>query len=168
MKVKRWFSVILAAALTVCLAACGSSDSTDSGAEAAADAYCVTLEGTTIVMNADAAPILEGLGEESSYFESESCAFEGLDKVYTYPGFKLNTYPTDDEDFVSSVVFMDDTVSTDEGICIGSSLDDVIEAYGEADEDTGAALVYEKGDSRMTIGISGDAVSSLEIAAITE
>ena len=69
-------------------------------------------------MNEDASAVVEELGEADDYFESESCAFEGLDKVYTYPGFTLNTYPVDDKDYVLSVVFRDDTVSTDEGISI--------------------------------------------------
>ena len=49
-------------------------------------------------MGADASKVVDELGEADDYFESESCAFEGLDKVYTYPGFKLNTYPVDDKD----------------------------------------------------------------------
>ncbi len=192
MKRFRFISVIcLAMALVFALAACGSTDTTGDGAadagdasaeaevadeaeaadEAAqtVDAYTVTMRDTTIIMNAEAEPIIEGLGDDYSYFESESCAFEGLDKVYSYSGFKLNTYPVDDVDYVSSVVFMDDTVETDEGICIGSAKDDVIEAYGEADEDNGTVMTYEKGDSVMTIGINEDgAVSSFEIDAITE
>ncbi|MCD8045270.1 MAG: hypothetical protein LUE90_01195 [Clostridiales bacterium] len=184
-KMRAILAAGMVAVLAVGLAACGSTESSsETAAESAAasgdsaqsaetsaqeaDAYTVTIEGTTIVMNAEAAPIIESLGDDYSYFESESCAFEGLDKVYTYSGFKLNTYPVDDVDYVSSVVFMDDTVETDEGICIGSAKEDVTAAYGEADEETDSALIYEKGDSTLTIGISDGAVSSLEIAAVTE
>ena len=119
-------------------------------------------------MNSDAAAVVEKLGEPLDYFESESCAFEGLDKVYTYPGFKLNTYPEEDKDYVLSVVFMDDTVETEEGIAIGSTKDQVTEAYGDPAEESDTSLVYEKGDTEMTIGLDGDSVSSLEISAVTE
>lgn len=119
-------------------------------------------------MNADASKVVEELGDPDDYFESESCAFEGLDKVYTYPGFHLNTYPVEDKDYVLSVDFMDDTVETDEGISIGSTKDEVTEAYGEPAKETSSSLVYEKGDTEMTIGLDGDSVSSLEISAVTE
>lgn len=168
--------VILAAAVMVMglsLTACGGSDKeTNTGstekAASSGEGYSFTSGSTKVEMNAEASKVLEGLGEEDDYFESESCAFEGLDKVYTYPGFKLNTYPVDDKDYVLSVVFMDDTVETEEGISIGSSKEDVTEAYGEATKEKGSSLIYEKGDTRMTIGVDGDSVSSVEISAITE
>ena len=171
---------IFAAAVIVMglsLAACGSSDggssssgssSSGSAASSSSEGFSFTSGSTKIEMNADASAIVDELGDPDDYFESESCAFEGLDKVYTYPGFHLNTYPVDDKDYVLSVDFMDDTVETDEGISIGSTKDEVTEAYGEPAEETSSSLVYEKGDTEMTIGLDGDSVSSLEISAVTE
>ena len=158
------------------LAACGSSDggsaSTGSGSSgssaSSAEGFSFTSGSTKIEMNADASGIIEELGDPEDYFESESCAFEGLDKVYTYPGFHLNTYPVEEKDYVLSVDFMDDTVETDEGISIGSTKDEVTEAYGDPAEESETSLVYEKGDTEMTIGLDGDNVSSLEISAVTE
>ena len=63
---------------------------------------------------------------------------------------------------------MDDTVSTDEGISIGSTKDEVTEAYGDASEESASKLVYEKGDTELVIGLSGDSVSSVEIGANVE
>ncbi len=171
---------IFAAAVMVMglsLAACGSSDggssssgssSSGSAASSSSEGFSFTSGSTKIEVNADASAIVDELGDPDDYFESESCAFEGLDKVYTYPGFHLNTYPVDDKDYVLSVDFMDDTVETDEGISIGSTKDEVTEAYGEPAEETSSSLVYEKGDTEMTIGLDGDSVSSLEISAVTE
>ena len=171
---------IFAAAVMVMglsLAACESSDggssssgssSSGSAASSSSEGFSFTSGSTKIEMNADASAIVDELGDPDDYFESESCAFEGLDKVYTYPGFHLNTYPVDDKDYVLSVDFMDDTVETDEGISIGSTKDEVTEAYGEPAEETSSSLVYEKGDTEMTIGLDGDSVSSLEISAVTE
>ena len=158
--------IMTAAALSMVLGltACGGSDkggASDGG-------YSFTSGSTKIEMGADASKVIEGLGEADEYFESESCAFEGLDKVYTYPGFKLNTYPDGDKDYVLSVVFMDDTVSTDKGISIGSTKDEVTDAYGEASEESAAKLVYESGDTELAIGLNGDSVSSVEISAVVE
>ena len=152
------------------LAACsGSGDGSGNGGGSSSEpGFTYTNGSVTIEMNSDAAAVVEKLGEPLDYFESESCAFEGLDKVYTYPGFKLNTYPEEDKDYVLSVVFMDDTVETEEGIANGSTKDQVTEAYGDPAEESDTSLVYEKGDTEMTIGLDGDSVSSLEISAVTE
>ena len=89
----------------------------DGSAEhAGAKGYVFTVGGITVEMDADAAPIVEGLGEPVSYFEAASCAFEGLDKMYTYNGFELDTYPKGEKDYVSTVILKDDTVLTPEGI----------------------------------------------------
>ena len=79
-------AVLLAAAML--MAGCGSSSAettaaaTSAAAEAqttaaageqqaaASDGYVFTVDGTTIAMNAEAAPILEKLGKEKNYFES--------------------------------------------------------------------------------------------------
>lgn len=146
------------------LTACGGSDKGSSSG----GGYSFTSGSTKIEMGVDASKVVDELGEADDYFESESCAFEGLDKVYTYPGFKLNTYPDGDKDYVLSVVFMDDTVSTDKDISIGSTKDEVTEAYGEASEESASKLVYESGDTELVIGLNGDSVSSVEISAVVE
>ena len=94
--------------------------------------YYFSYNGIDIYMNDVAKPILDALGEPMHYFESPSCAFQGMDRVYTYNGFELYTYTDGDDDteYVLSVVFMNDGVETNEGITIGSKLADVISAYG--------------------------------------
>ena len=162
--------MLAAALLTVvlCITGCGSPDKEGtSGEVSSGGGYSFTSGSTKIEMGKDASKIVESLGDADDYFESESCAFEGLDKVYSYPGFKLNTYPKDGKDYVLSVVFMDDTVSTKEGVSIGSTKDEVTKAYGDASEES-ASKLYEDGDTKMTIGLNGDSVSSLEISAVVE
>lgn len=168
------FKVLLMTAVMVMglsLAACGGSDegSAEAGTKSAAKGgYSFTSGSTKIEMGADAAKVVDELGEADDYFESESCAFEGLDKVYTYAGYKLNTYPVDDKDYVLSVVFRDDTVETEEGISIGSTKDEVTDAYGDPTKEKGSSLIYEKGDTKITFGMEGDKVATVEISAIVE
>ena len=110
--------------------------------------------------------ILEKLGKEKNYFESASCAFEGLDKEYTYNGFVLKTYPLNDVDYVASITLQDDTVATPEGIAIGSELADVTAAYGDSSSDT--KCEYVKGDSQLLILLENGVVTSIQYVAITE
>jgi hypothetical protein len=145
-----------------------SSGADDAASVAAPTGYYFTLNGVTVSVNAAMAPIAEALGEPTSYFESESCAFQGLDKTYTYGSVVISTYPVDGEDFVYTIELKDDTVETTEGICIGSTKDDVTAAYGTASSETDTALSYEKDDSVLAFIFDGDSVANITYTAITE
>lgn len=163
------------------LVGCGGSDTetnagtnqetTNSDAQENQEAYVgysFDLGGTTIELNAEMAPIVAVLGEADSYFESESCAFQGMDKVYTYGSVVITTYPVDGVDYVYTIELKDDTVETEEGVYIGSTIDEVTTAYGEPKEDTGTAYIYENGKSQLSFIFSDDVVSNIVYTAITE
>lgn len=143
--------------------ASGSAGTTGSvqGGQTSGKGYVFTYQGTAIAVDADAAPIVEALGEPASYFEAASCAFEGLDKIYTYGGFELNTYPSGDKDLVSAVVFKDDSVSTAEGICIGDTAEKVKQVYGEDCTEEEGMLVYEKDGMKLCFILKDD-VAAIE------
>ncbi len=124
--------------------------------------YAFIYNGVSVTMDADAAPIIEKLGEPASYFEAASCAFEGLDKMYTYSGFEIDTYPVGDKDYVSSVILKDDSVSTAEGICIGDSLEKLQQTYdGEGEENSGMR-VYEKDGMKLCFIMQGQDIIAIE------
>lgn len=123
--------------------------------------YVFVTGGVTVEMDGDMAPVLAALGEPASYFEAASCAFEGLDKIYTYNGFEIDTYPAQDTDLVSAVILKDDSVTTAEGICIGDSLEKLLAAYGEGNRENGM-LVYEKDDMKLCFILQDDSVISIE------
>ena len=123
--------------------------------------YVFVANGVTVEVDADMAPVLQALGEPASYFEAASCAFEGLDKIYTYNGFEIDTYPAQDKDLVSAVILKDDSVTTAEGICIGDSLEKLLEAYGEAAQENGM-LVYTKDGMKLCFILQDDSIISIE------
>ena len=166
------------AALTACTDSSKNEETTQAEETAAtdnnsendtsADAAAFTYKGTAIAMKADAAAILEALGEAKHYTETTSCAFDGLDKEYTYTSFVITTYPTGDEDFINSVTLVDDTVSTPEGICIGDAQDKVEEVLG-ADLFNGVnAYIRTEGDTMLTVIITDGVVSSIQYTAVFE
>ena len=124
--------------------------------------YVFIYQDVAIEMDADAAPIIEQLGEPDSYFEAPSCAFEGIDKMYTYRSFELDTYPTDDKDYISSVIFKDDTIVTPEGIGIGDSVASLETAYGTQWNDEDGMRVYEKDGMKLCFIVDEDTVISVE------
>lgn len=129
--------------------------------------YIYSQDGMDVAVNGLMTPIVDAWGEPDKYFESESCAFQGLDKVYTYGSIVINTYPENGEDYVLTIELKDDTITTEEGIYIGSSRDDVITTYGEATSETDVALVYEKGDCQLTFFFEDNYVSNITYAAKT-
>ena len=126
------------------------------------DGYYFEEKGVKITPDANMAGILEGLGEPVSYFEAASCAFEGLDKIYTYHGFEIDTYPGKDGDYISSIILKDDTVSTPEGVSIADPASKVKEVYGEPTSSSEGKLEYEKDTGRLVFVVSADQVASIE------
>jgi hypothetical protein len=82
-----------------------------------------------IAPHGEAIPVIEGLGQPAGYFEAPSCAYQGIDKTYTYAAFELITYPLGGKDFIQDIYFLDGTVYTEEGIHIGSTKAEVVAAY---------------------------------------
>lgn len=105
----------------------------------------------TITMGAEAAPILNALGTPEKTFEQDSCAYQGKDKVYTYKGFEVSTYPVGGKECISSVYLLDATAVTAEGIKIGSKEDDVKKAYKDKyKEEFG---VYRMSDAKTQLNV---------------
>ncbi len=126
-----------------------------------------TYQGTGIAIDAEAAPILAALGEPKSYTEESSCVFDGLDKTYHYGSFYLVTCTKEGTDYVARIWFADDSVSTQEGICIGASRADVEEAYGDVFGEENSCTVV-RGSSKLTILMENDVVTSIQYELIIQ
>ncbi len=183
---KRIWTSLLLLALLFTLAACGGSgnkpssqlpddaapagksDAPAAPAPEAGSKYVLTYRDCPLPMNAEFAPLLDFLGEPDSYFEAASCAFDGLDKTYTYAGVEIITYPDGDRDYISSVRILDSSVSTPEGITIGSTQEDAAAAYGEDFQELGGQYVYEDGDALLSILFENGAAVSVEYTALND
>ena len=124
--------------------------------------YVFEYDGIQMAVNMEAAPVLEALGEPVSYFEAASCAFEGLDKMYTYSSFEVDTYPEGDVDYISCIYFLDDLVETPEGICLYMTQADMEEAYGTEYTEVNGAFVYSKGNGELSFIIENDEIVAIE------
>ena len=173
---KKIFALILALTMVFALAACGGETAPETTAPAAnaapgktdPNSWKYTVRGVDVLMNAEAAPVLEALGEPVSFTEEASCAFTGLDKTYNYGGFFLQTYPIGEQDYIYSVWLMDDSSTTPEGIYIGATQAEVEAAYG-ADSFNGSNAYILKGTtSTLTIILTDGVVSSIQYDAVVE
>ena len=176
---RKLFCTALALVLAFSLAACGGEQGQEeqnpgdsstpsqqpSEAVSGSDSYVFQSGDTAVAIDQDMAEVLSALGEPKSYFEAESCAFQGLDKTYTYSGFVITTRPDGDKDYVNSIVLTDDSVTTPEGIYIGSSADDVAAAYGQSDTQSDTLMGYAKDGTVLNFILDGGKVISIEYLA---
>ena len=137
----------------------------DAGKEAAGDSYYFQKGDVKVVMGEPADATLQALGAAKNEYEAPSCAFDGMDKVYTYPGFEVLTYGKEGGEYkISGVIIRDDSVQTPEGIMIGSDIDAVEKAYGEV-TDGANNLTVSKGNSELLIIFKDGVVSSIQYTA---
>lgn len=184
---KKLCVLLLAAAMTLSVTACGGdevkeiskNDSVQQDAgepdedkegtvedDAALTGYVFEAQGVsgTVSFTTDLkmADVLEKLGDPVSYYEAASCAFQGLDKIYTYQHFEVNTYPSGEDDIISSIVLKDDLIETPEGLSIGQTKTDMENIYGTDYETKGNMCVYTKDGMHLSVLLDGDAVISIE------
>ena len=179
MKKLSIIATCMALALSFAFAGCSSTETTaasdstqasatssaaDAGSQDASANWYFDCNGTKIFMNAPAAPVLSALGEAKSSYEAPSCAFDGMDVVYSYPGFDLLTFSNGGDAIVSGVVLRDDTVTTVEGLFIGSDTAAVENTYGKV-EDGANNIRVQKGNCELLVILTDGAVSSIQYIA---
>lgn len=157
---KRIFGMVLFCALLLC--GCGNSSTENETTSQTADnanVFSYTINGVAIVPGEDFSEALSKLGEPVDFNEAASCYFDGMDKQYFYDGFEIKTYPVGDKDYVQDICVSVDTYSTPEGITIGSSLEEVVAAYGEDYEKMGKMYnYYVTEDKYMYFFVTNDGV----------
>lgn len=183
---KRVLSLLMIT--TLLLTACGSSEKVitgdvpssnnnqvqqdvqaDDGVQAADDTsdtkaagYVFKSKDVLVEIDAEANQYIDALGEPVSYYEATSCAFDDLDKFYTYSGFEIDTYSIDGTDYVLTVALLDDSVSTQEGLCIGDSADRMKELYGEPTTSSDTSAIYAKDNMKLSVILADGVITSIE------
>ena len=150
---KRFISFALACLMLVCIVGCDKEEVN----------YSFKSGEVGFSVHHDADAVIEKLGDPIDLVETPSCGGGAEpDREYTYAGFKFNTVNENGKNLIVKIVLTDDSVSTPEGISIGSSRDEVIAAYGESfTENASGTLTYTDGTTKLMIGIKDGAVSAI-------
>ena len=93
---KKIIAICLCICLTIVfLAGCAGKKSNTEPSKAADEnsGFSYTVNGVRLVPGEDFADAYKELGEPDNYTEAASCYFDGMDKVYTYTGYEVRTYP---------------------------------------------------------------------------
>lgn len=147
--------------LTVLLLACGCSQKPAAGFTA--EDLQLSVDGTAYRCGTQIETVIAGLGEDYEYAEGKSCAYDGLDKTYTYPTVEFFTNPLSDGDMVSEIYTESDTVTTSKAIAVGATKAEVLAAYGTATKDANNMLIYRLPDVQESLcfELENDAVVAI-------
>ncbi len=136
--------------------------------ETETDVYTFSDNGKKIALGEVFSKESLGIGDEESYSEIASCAFEGLDKTYTYANYEITTYPDGDKDRIYTIYFLNTEAKTEEGVSVSDSLDKMLSTYGDNYEIQGNQYTYTKGKTQLQFIVENDVITSIQYSYVTE
>ena len=169
---KKFVAILLVLIMTMVLCACGGAETPNvtepsqnvnqnTGSTTPAG-YTFTYNGYQFGVDMIADDVLVNLGDPKDEYTSESCAFGGEDTVYYYSSIQVSTNNEQGYERIYSIYLEDDLVSTEEGICVGSTAEDVKTAYGEpGGNSSDVCLIYEKDGMTLTFNLVDGVVSTI-------
>ena len=103
------------------------------------------------------------VGKVVEKLEGVSCLDSGYDINYYYDGFNIDTITQNGKQLVYMASFNGGGATTQAGIGIGSTVDDIIKAYGEPTEDSGVSLAYVDGTVQIMFYLEDDVVTEMVV-----
>ena len=167
---KKILAVLLCLLLLFAFVACDSNDeytedTPQSSTESASPAFHVNISGVKIELGADADPVIKALGTPKSTREGVNCGNQGTVKEYIYGSFEVYVLVSDKSSTIDGIKLLDDTVSTPEGIKIGSTESDVKSKYKSPTKASSSSYTYISGHKNLKFNFRDGAV--IEINYLT-
>ncbi|MCL2239911.1 MAG: hypothetical protein FWC07_08170, partial [Defluviitaleaceae bacterium] len=129
--------------------------------------FYFVAQGNTIYLDADINEILAVMGEPIDTFDRPSCAFDGIDRFFLFPGVQIQTYPIAGEDRVHTLILTDDSLSTVGGIFLGSSLADLLAAYGHEYDYSYGMYIFTRGNTTARFVVNDNIVQTISYELLT-
>lgn len=160
---KLFIIISLIFCILVCLTGCGDEKKDNNKSKS----FSVKLDEINI---APGNKFDEGkIAEEANVSEIPSCAFDGIDKIYTYSNVEITVSDINGVPTVYSVYFKDDTIYTEEGLKISDNKDLMIEKYGkDYNNSLKNKYDYTKGDTTLSFVLENDIITGIEYTLITK
>jgi hypothetical protein len=131
--------------------------------------FALVFNDFLIEMDLDMSYVLSALGEPLNIFEAPSCAFDGIDRIFLYPGIQIHTYPVNDHDFVHTISIRNDSIRTTEGsIYLGLNRQSMLDAYGDDYEHEAGMYTYKRGSTILEFFIEDDIIVGITYGLIVE
>lgn len=145
---KKWMAILILLPLVLSLSGCSEKEAVSTIGDAAPGNFSVSdielkISGKTFRPDGDVNELLKMLGEDYEYSEAISCAYDGMDKKYTYENLDITTYPDGEIDRVSEIAVYSGEVETAKGLKIGDPVSRMEELYGTGYEEAGITINYQ-------------------------
>ena len=168
MKIRRILCLMLALLCAVMLASalvsCNGDGEENEGC--ASNPFYVNYKDTKIELDKKAESILEKLGEPKYSDNLGDCGGIGVQMKYTYDDITVNTLKEKDGEVIHKIGFLNDLVLTPKGISIGSSEQEVRDAYGTPSSEENGKLTYKSGDLELEFTVKNGSVSAVNYRRI--
>ena len=125
------------------------------------DVFFFTGNGNTILLDTEIDAVLNEMGEPISTFDRPSCAFDGVDRFFLFPGLQIMTYPINGTDRVHTIMLMDDSLTTVNGIFLGASLDALLAAYGHDYDYSYGMYIFTRGNTTIRFNVNDYRVQTI-------
>lgn len=107
-------------------------------------------------------------GEEKSYSEVPSCAGQGTDKVYNYGSYEITSYQDGEQEKIYSVYFINDQITTTEGVKISDNSSVMFEKYGNDYVQIGNQYTYTSGNIELAFIVENGFITSITYTLVIE
>ena len=128
--------------------------------------YSFLYNEVELLVDMPAKEVLEQLGDYKNYFEAPSCAIESVIRTYSYGSFEIDTYELDGKEYIASIFFKDDTITTKEGAFLFMSKEQLLELYGTDYIEEDGIFIYKKDNMKLQFVISEGEVSSIQYTSL--
>ena len=116
--------------------------------------YRFSYNGFEIVPGAKVDTALDAFGDDYDRMEVASCAYQGVDIVYTYPGFTLYAYTDAGVEYINVIEITNSLINCG-GISVGDSIKKAKELYGEPTVGDDFGVLYHDGKTDLQISTDG-------------
>ena len=130
--------------------------------------FSLLYNGFTIQMDQNITEVLAALGEPLGIFEAPSCAFDGIDRIFRFPGMQIHTYPLGEEDFVHTISIRDDSILLDGDLYLGNSWEDFSAMYGDGYVQDVDMFTYTKQSTTLSFLVEEGNVTAITYGLIME
>ena len=166
---KRILSMILALAcclgLVAALASCNDNESENEQGSSNSPFY-VVYKDVKIELDKKADVVLDKLGKAKYEDNLGDCGGIGVQMKYTYDDITVNTLKEESGEKIHKISFVNDIVETPKGISIGSTEQDVRDAYGAPTSSENGKLIYKSGDLELEFTVKDGSVSAVNYRRI--
>ncbi len=131
-----------------------SIEASDSSEEGITGAYKFVYNGYEIAPGSKADSALAAFGDDYDRMEVASCAYQGVDIIYTYPNFTLYAFSDNGVEYIN-VIEVEDPIIDCGGFSVGDNISAVKAVYGEPEVEDDYGVLYRSGDTELQISTDG-------------